>query len=45
MPGEGARVLVVDDIPEMRQLLTTVLNLRGLTNAPLSPDPTPAPGV
>lgn len=33
MPGEGARVLVVDDIPEMRRLLTTVLNLRGLTVA------------
>jgi len=29
--GEPARVLVVDDVPEMRRLLTTVLHLRGLS--------------
>lgn len=30
MPGEQARVLVVDDVPEMRRLLSTVLQLRGM---------------
>ncbi|HET7689181.1 MAG TPA: response regulator [Nocardioidaceae bacterium] len=31
MRGDPARVLVVDDVPEMRRLLATVLNLRGMT--------------